>query len=258
MAKSKTTQKKNNNLEAFQNSQSKTRKAPTISPENVPATTPESESMGNPIIQNRKTRFFSLMTYASEKQLRRVIEDHIRSVRAFCYILHDKDEAVPHYHILMRTHSTWTSAQIRRWFHRLVDADKKPINTFCEPASSMDALDDYIFHADDKSVAQGKHQYSRDQVKDFGIWDLAEKKDSYDDSYEIINQIIAGKSYRELVRTYGRKFLFHWDKYADVAAEIRQDEGYKEARERSKMELYLEPRYVELTSLEDMYENGNK
>ena len=249
MAKSKTTHKKKVNLASFQNSQPEMRKE-------TPSTTPESESMGNPVIQNRKTRFFSLTTYASETQLRRVLEDHVRSLRAFCYILHDKDEAVPHYHILMRTHSTWSSAQLRRWFGRLVDSEKKPINTFCEPANDMNALVEYIMHADDKSIAEGKYQYSRANIKDYGLFDLSEKRDSYDDSYEIINQILAGKSYRELVRTYGRKFLYHWDKYADVAAEIRQDEGYKEAKERAKMELYLEPQYVELDKMEDMYENG--
>ncbi len=209
MPKSQATQNKNPDLEGFQNSQ----------------------------IQARKTRFFSLMTYADEKQIQKVFTKHARSVRAFCYILHDQDDAEPHHHIVMRTHSTWSSAQLRKWFSGLTDKEKKPINTFCEPANDLVALKDYLTHSDEESRAKGKHQYSQSDIKDHGIWDLIPKNDSYDNSYEIVNKILVGTPYRELVRQYGRAFLYHWDKFVDMAAEIRQDEGYKEALLRSSYEL---------------------
>ena len=224
MKKSQVTQSKNPELEWFQNSQ----------------------------IQTRKTRFFSLMTYASEKQIQRVMRDHIKSVRAFCYIYHDKDEAEPHHHIMIRTHSTWTPPQLARWFAGLVDGDKKPINTFCESANDTSALEEYFTHTDEKSKEAGKYQYKKEDIKDFGLWDIVDRKESYDDCLEIVNKILLGVSYRELVRQYGRKFLYHWDKYADIAVEIRQDEGYREARQRALTDLYGTPVLKNVDNIEEV------
>ena len=224
MKKSKPTQNKNPDLEGFQNSQ----------------------------IQSRKTRYFSLMTYASEKQIQKVIQSHIKSIRAFAFIFHDKDEAEPHHHIIMRTHSTWSSFQIRKWFAGLLDKEKKQINTFCEPANDLGALEEYLTHSDEESKQKGKHEYSRDDIKDFGLWDMIPRGESYDDSYEILNHLLSGTSYREMVRHYGRKFVYHWGAYSDLADKIRTDEGYKEAAVRSRFELIGEPNYKVIDSMEDL------
>lgn len=220
MSKNKRKQEKNGektvineNLEQFQNSQSKV----------------------------RKSRFFSLTTYATEKQIKKVIGDHIKSVRAFCYIYHDKDENEPHHHILMRTHSTWTSTQISRWFADCKDKDHNNVNTFCETASDMDALERYITHDTEEAREAGKYQYSKDDIKDFGMCDLAERKDSYDSSYEILMRVLSGMNPRELVRYYGRDFLYHINAYYDCAERISDYEGYKESRIRARMEV-PEPR----------------
>ena len=137
----------NENLEQFQNSQPK----------------------------SRKSRFFSLTTYATEKQIKNVIGDHIKSIRAFCYIYHDKDENEPHHHILIRTHSTWTFSQLCRWFADLQDRDHNKVNTFCEIANDMESLERYILHDTAEAREAGKHLYSREDIKDFGMCDLAER-----------------------------------------------------------------------------------
>ena len=187
--------------------------------------------------RERKSRFFSLTTYAAEKQIQKVVGNHVSSLRALCYIYHDKDEAEPHYHILMRTHSTWTARQIGRWFADLKDAEKKPINTFCETANDMEALKLYILHQDQKSIEEGKHRYEVEDIRDYGFSDLAEKKDSYDSSYEILMKVLAGAHPRDLVKYYGRDYLYHHNQYEEVADHIRQVDGYKEARLRSALEL---------------------
>ena len=169
-----------------------------------------------------RSRYFCIVTYASEKQLRKVIRNHISSVRAFCYILHDKDEATPHHHILLRTHSAWTPKQIARWFEGLIDAEKKNVNTFAEVAHDMEAQKDYIVHADPKSIEEGKHPYSMTDVKSYGFDDLAEKKNAHDVTYEILEKVINGAPLRDLVRYYGRDFLYHYSHYIEVADLIRQ------------------------------------
>ena len=198
--------------------------------------------------RERKTRFFSLTTYATEKQIQKVVGNHISSLRALCYIYHDKDEAEPHYHVLMRTHSTWTARQIGRWFADLKDAEKKPINTFCESAGDMEALKLYVLHQDQKSIEEGKHRYEISDLRDYGFHDLAEKKDSYDGSYEILLKVLAGANPRDLVKYYGRDYLYHYNQYMEVAELIRRLEGYGEARLKSALEI------ANFTPLEDMEE----
>ena len=195
------------------------------------------ESFSNSQPKMRKSRFFSLTTYATEKQIQKVVGDHVSSICSFCYILHDQDESEPHFHILMRTHSTWTPAQLARWFSDLKDKEKKPINTFCETANDMESLKRYIIHDTEEARQAGKHQYSLDDIKDFGMSDLSERKDSYDSSYEILLRVLDGANPRDLVRYYGRDYLYHYNCYHEVADKIRNVEGYKEAALNSRLAI---------------------
>lgn len=200
---------------------------------------------------SKKTRYFSLITYANEKQIQKILGKHIKSIRACSYIYHDVDEAEPHHHILIRTHATWTSKQIARWFELLKDKNKEYINTFCEVANDMEAMKVYILHADKESRLAGKHLYSPEDIKDFGYCDLSEKKNGYDSSYEILNRVLMGANPRDLVRFYGRDFLYHMSQYYDCADKIRELEGYKEALTFARLEHYDEKKLIPCDDLED-------
>ncbi len=200
----------------------------------------------------RKSRFFSLTTYATEKQIQKVIGDHVSSLRALCYILHDKDESEPHYHILLRTHSTWTAVQIAKWFADLKDKEKKPINTFCETANDMEALKRYIIHDTEEAREAGKHLYSINDIKDFGMCDLSERKDCYDSSYEILMKVLAGANPRDLVRFYGRDYLYHLNAYHECADKIRELEGFKEARIFAQMNMFDKRYMKEVEDIDDL------
>lgn len=204
--------------------------------------------------KGKKSRFFSLTTYANEKQIQKVVCDHASSIRALCYIYHDKDEAEPHHHILMRTHGTWSPVQLTKWFKDLKDKEKKPVNTFCEIANDMDALKEYIMHADTESREQGKHLYSKEDIKDFGFCDLAERKDCYDSSYEILLRILAGANPRDLVRVYGRDYLYHINAYHECADKIRTLEGYGEAKMFARMNMCQDRLMKETVDMEEFVE----
>ena len=202
----------------------------------------------------KKVRFFSLTTYANEKQIQRVICDHAKSIRALCYIHHDKDESEPHYHILMRTHATWSTVQITKWFADLKDKEKKPINTFCEIANDMYALKRYIIHDTEEARAEGKHQYTIEDIKDFGMCDLSERKDAYDSSYEILLKVLAGANPRELVRYYGRDYLYHLNAYHECAVRIRELEGYREASMFARINMFDQTNLQKVDNIDDMYD----
>lgn len=201
-----------------------------------------------------RSRYFCVVSYASEKQLRKVMREHVSSIRAFCYIYHDDDEAEPHHHILMRLHSAWTPTQITKWFAHLVDDEKKSINTFAEVCHDMDAQKMYILHEDAESIEEGKHRYSRDQLKEYGYNDLSERKDCYDNSYEILSKLLEGASMRDLVRHYGRDFLYHYNQYTEVADIVRSQDVWKSkecALDRNVMKFCAEEAQ-EIDSMEDL------
>lgn len=206
-----------------------------------------------------RSRYFCVVTYASEKQLRKVMREHVNSIRAFCYIYHDVDEAEPHYHILMRLHSAWTSTQITKWFAHLVDDEKKPINTFAEVCHDMEVQKMYILHEDAKSIEEGKHRYNRDQLKEYGYNDLSERKDCYDNSYEILCKVLEGATMRELVRHYGRDFLYHYNQYTEVANMVRTQDVWR--CNETSLDVNVQKFLVEeMETLEGMevFDNGTK
>lgn len=191
----------------------------------------------------KRSRFHAVITYASERQLQDVIIAHQSSVRAWAYIYHDKDEAEPHYHIIIRTYDAWYNTAIERWFKGLKDSQGNDINTFCEKANDLVVLEQYLTHDDFESRKQGKYHYSRSQIHDFGLWDIVPCKDSFDDSFDVVNDIINGMSAKDLLRRYGRDYLFHRYAYEEIADKIIMEDGYRktvrEAKERRSRALEI-------------------
>ena len=116
----------------------------------------------------------------------------------------------------------------------------------------MDALKQYILHADAKSKEEGKHSYAKEDIKDFGLCDLSERKDSYDNSYEILMKVLAHANPRDLVRYYGRGFLYHLNAYYECADKIREFEGYKEASVFARMEMFNESNLRKVEDVDDL------
>lgn len=172
----------------------------------------------------KRTRVFSIVTYVSKADIQDAIYTHSRSLRSYAYILHDKDEAAPHYHLLLRTYDAWSSTQIAKWFDKYKLKDNN--NTFVEPATDLHALQEYITHSDYKSIQEGKHQYSLDDVVDGGLFDMIEKKDSYDGTFEIVNAMLQRVPTRQLVRRYGKQLIYHYSQFCAIVDAIRLEDDY--------------------------------
>ena len=161
-----------------------------------------------------KTRYHSFMTYASIEQINKVIYNHQSSIVSYCYILHDKDPTDVHHHLVIRTYDAWSPAQINKWF-AFVKLETGQ-NTFNEAVKDLASLEAYLTHSDADSVEKGKHQYDRSEIKDFGLLSTSTTHKSYDDTYEIMLAMQAGMNTRELVRRYGKKFLYHYSQFVAV------------------------------------------
>jgi hypothetical protein len=201
MEKTRENAEVNENLEQFSKSEKKQRKKEKV----------------------RKDRFFTFMTYADEKDIHTTIVKHSSSIRAFAYIYHNRDENVPHYHLIVRTYSTWTEAQILKWFDWI--KLKRNQNTFVQILDNSIGMNEYLTHGDMPSILAGKEPYSRDEIKDFGLWDIVDKKDSYDETYEIVRSLMAGMSERDLIRRYGKNYLYHRNSYHEAADTIYYEQS---------------------------------
>lgn len=188
----------------------------------------------------KRTRVFSIITYIGEDNIKKVLQDHVRSIRAYAYILHHKDESVQHHHLLLKTYDAWTIKQILKWF----DKFKLEINenTLGEPASDLHALRDYITHSDYESIIAGKHRYDVSEIVDYNMFALVENKDSYDETYAILNDVLLGVKTRELVRRYGKNYLYHITCFDIARDRILFDENkrmsFEDIRKQVREEVY--------------------
>ena len=158
-------------------------------------------------------RNFSLISYCREDDIKKVIQDHNNNIRAYAYILHDKDinedgsPKVPHYHILLLLKSATTSSAICKWFTGITDIDGCPVNTFAENIYNVSIAFDYLSHKD----YPNKAQYSEDSIIGFNL-ELFKSRDADKPDTVLLafNDILDGVPLIEVAKTYGRDFIIHY------------------------------------------------
>lgn len=160
-----------------------------------------------------KGRFFGLVTYLSDPQkVIKMIETKRTSIRSYALIVHDKDQADPHIHIVIRTHNPWTCKQVCNWF---VDTETNQ-NAFAEFVHDRLGIIDYLTHENDPD----KHHYDKSEIIDGGIDDLLPKGNTDDLTCEILELLLQGTAIRELVKMYGKDFLYHIRDYTTAVKMI--------------------------------------
>ncbi len=165
----------------------------------------------------KKSRFFACVSYIpNTDELIEILQTKGKSIRSFALIKHDKEEGELHHHIVIRTHTNWKCLQVAKWF-------KSPTgqNTFVQPVRDRQGILDYLTHEN----APEKYQYDKSDIIDGGLDDLLPACESSDESYEIVEMLIKKTSIRELVRLYGKDFIYHYGSYVAVANAIKEEEG---------------------------------
>lgn len=161
----------------------------------------------------KRTRFFSIVTYIqdTDRVLSMVLSKRT-SIRSYAVIKHDHDEADTHHHIVVRTHCTWTAPAVNKWFKDIETGQ----NTFTELVYDRSSIIDYLTHENDPD----KYHYDKDAVIDGGIDDILPKGETADDTAEIVEKLLQGVSLRELVKLYGKDFVYHYSSYKAIIEDI--------------------------------------
>ena len=115
---------------------------------------------------NKRYRGFCCVSYLNENQIKEVLYKHDKQIRAYAYILHDKDteQGNPkekHFHILLQLVHATTPQAIRNWFTGYTDSKNLPINTLAQPMHDISSSFVYLTHTDENSIQAGKYQYMK-------------------------------------------------------------------------------------------------
>lgn len=218
----------------------------------------------------KKFKKFDIMTYAVTEEINEILTAKFKegSIDAYAYILHDMDchedgrKKEPHSHIVLLTTTHRTATSVQNWFRHCHDFKGEFCNTFVETTKeyydgSIHEVDlkgatYYLVHENKNGEPLGleKWHYDWDEVTSKNLELLKNppqlhigRKPKEDRTFEILEDILAGKNLREMGRKYGRDFILHYRQYFDLAQAIKlQEDEICEIQEEAYTDAWLEAR----------------
>lgn len=191
----------------------------------------------------KKQREFSLVSYLpTHLEVQQVLNEKEQQILSYAYILHDKDIYLkdeydketnelkhargelkePHFHIYLRLQTDRLPNEICRWFVQKDITGNSVANCFSKTVQNRVSVLKYLTHK--TKGAENKYQYDDREVTVFNCDNIFEDMPK-DESFDVINDIIDGMSTRELVKRYGRDYIYHWQQYRDIAQHIQFEEN---------------------------------
>lgn len=171
-----------------------------------------------------------------------ILDKKIKNIKSYAFIYHDKDiylndilddktnEIIhkkgdlktPHYHIYLRLKVSREPDEIKRWFmpKGLADDNGLPYNCLSQKVKSSVACIEYLTHKNEPE----KYQYSENDIISYNI-DSVLENDAIDNSIDIVEDMLSGFSTRELVKRYGRDFIYHYSSYSAIVAKIKYEDA---------------------------------
>lgn len=170
-----------------------------------------------------------------------ILDKKLKNIKSYAFIYHDKDIylndilddknqilhkqgdlKVPHFHIYLKLKSNRYADEIKRWFmpKDLIDENGLPYNCLSQKVKSSVACIEYLTHKNEPE----KYQYSENDIISYNI-DSVLENDSIDNSIDIVEDMLSGFSTRELVKRYGRDFIYHYSSYSAIVAKIKYEDA---------------------------------
>lgn len=191
--------------------------------------------MANETTTNRppkRVRSFSLSTYLTKSEVAEVLRKHDRQIRAFAYILHDRDinkDGSPkprHIHILIRTVNSRTVDDVRNWFKGPVDDRGLPVNTLGQVMHDIGSSFEYLTHDTEAAISAGKFRYDPAGIvsNDVEYFKGTSERDEDNISLAVID-LCNGVPLRDVALRYGRDFIIHYASIKLLFNDIQLQEG---------------------------------
>lgn len=187
-----------------------------------------------PTEAQEKSTWFAMETYVPAPLLQQWLDEEFDcKIRHYAYIHHDKDDNEPHTHYVINTVKEQTVDTVRGWMYRFAMSNGCNQNTLGKILGNAEAMSRYLTHSDEKSIKAGKYQYDpAEVVTDSVKWfeDKTAPRDGYreiklDRTLDIIEAIIRGDSYRDMIKRFGRDFVINYRHYQTMATLLLEEEG---------------------------------
>lgn len=191
-----------------------------------------------------RTRNFEYISYLPLEIIKRELLNE--TVLHYAYVFHDKDMnddnslKQPHYHIVI----TYVDAKTLPSRFKITRALDKIYckNTRVEAVENLRLSLRYLIHLDDKD----KYQYSLKDISfDSGSYLRYFEDNAINTTEEILEDILAEKSLRYLVRKYGRDLVINYNKYCAFARMLYSEERHLEELPQSDVPPEIEERILE-------------
>lgn len=170
-----------------------------------------------------RVRNFSAVTYLSQEQIQSFLQRYTEKIRNFALIYHDRDfDKIPHYHLLIVTHSAHTTSAVLRWFQSMgfCDDTGMPINTMCEPCRDYQLAYEYLYHKNNPE----KFQYKEEEIIcDDRSYFVAPTESQDDSMFQALDQMLQGVDFYTLAQRFGRDFILHYRSIRCLAEDIKHD-----------------------------------
>ena len=187
------------------------------------------------------TELFLISYLPSTDIINDILEKKIKSIKSYAFIYHNKDIYLndilddkneilhkkgdlktPHYHIYLRFKTNRDVDEIKRWFmpKGLLDENGLPYNCLSQKVKSSVACIEYLTHKNEPE----KFQYSENDIISYNIDSILEN-DCIDNSIDIVEDMLSGSPTRELVKRYGRDFIYHYSSYSSIVAKIKYEDA---------------------------------
>lgn len=179
-----------------------------------------------------RDRKFSLVSYIPPERIKSFLE-RSEWVQHWAMCTHNRDVLSDgsiketHTHIVLYTYNAHTSSAMRKIFNRyatsIVQNDEEPQNTLVQVASDMVSAYRYLIHADDpRKVQYELHERIAD---DYSYWSSLEQSSGYNDvlansGKKMLDDLLAGTSSYEMVRRYGKEYIYHAKQYREMVETI--------------------------------------
>lgn len=163
-----------------------------------------------------KFRNWRLTSYLNENQIREVLDEHSTQIKAFAYILHDKDltdkgePKAPHYHILLCLHHGNSLTGILRWFDGFEDDNGNDINTLGKVMNNRPGAFAYLTH--NTCASQDKYQYPETDIVSYNpaFFEIDDDDNKVDTLSAALTDMLDGVPLNEIRSKYGRDFILHY------------------------------------------------
>jgi hypothetical protein len=184
------------------------------------------------------TRDWSLSTYLPEVAVRELCRQDW--IAHYAYIPHDKDvyedgnAKTLHIHVLLRLVQRMSFKALERRIKRFTyeycfehNIDEQ--NTFLERMQDPDGAFRYLTHSTKEARADGKYEYEISDIRsdNIGYWrgdyttGQAEKQNT---ALDIVTDIEAGLTERQLLVRYGREYLINRSRYREFIGHMQDEE----------------------------------